>query len=238
MRWRTGLSLVAVLLLCTASDAVAQRGGRGIGRGFGVSPMGLLRVEKVQQEINLRDEQQEQLQAARQEVREALAEQRGDRNFQDLSREERRELFTRIRQERTKAEKEKLAEVLNDQQMARLNEIYLQVAGPQALDDPQVVAALNITDEQKKKIAAAEDEARDKQREAFGEVRDLFQAGDQEAAQKKMAELREQRHAMVLAVLSDEQKQQFEQMKGEAIELSPEELRLASGFGGRRRGGR
>jgi len=244
MRLRTVLGLVAVLMLCAASDAFAQRGGgRGFGRGFGggVSHMGLLRVDKVQEEINLTDEQQDQMQAARQELREARRGQGGRGNFQDLSDEERQEFFARARerrQELNKAEKEKLSGILKDEQMKRLNEIYIQVAGGQALDDADVAAALKITDEQKEKLTAAHDEARDKQREAMGEIRELFQSGDREAIGEKMAEIRKEANTIILAVLTDEQKQQFEEMKGDAIELSQDDLRRASGFGGGRgRGG-
>lgn len=241
MRLQTVLGLAAVAILCVASDAAAQPGqGRGFGRGFGggVSHMGLLRVEKVQEEIDLTDEQQDQVQAARQESREARRGQGGPGNFQDLSDEERQEFFARARerrQELNKAEKEKLSGILKDEQMKRLNEIYIQVAGGQALDDEGVAAALKITDDQKEKLTAAHEEARNMQRE---EMRGLFQSGDREAAQAKMAEVRKKADAIILAVLTDEQKQQFEELKGEAIELSQDDLRRASGFGGGRgRGG-
>ncbi len=137
------------------------------------------------------------------------------------------------RQEQSKAEKEKVAEILSDQQMKRLNEIYIQVAGGQALDDEDVAAALKITDEQNEKLSAARDEARDMQRE---QMRGLFQSGDREAAREKMAEIRKEADAIILAVLTDEQKQEFEQMKGEPLELTQEDLRRASGFGGGRGG--
>lgn len=237
MRLQTVLGLAVVVMLVAASDAAAQRGG---GRGFGgVSHMGLLRVEKVQEEINLTEEQQEEVRAARQELREDREGQGGGgQNFRDLSDAERQEFIARMqerRQERAKAEKEKLASILNEEQMKRLNEIYLQAAGAQALENPEIVAALKITDEQKEKLADAQEEARNTRRE---QMRELFQSGDREAAREKMAEVRKETDAIILAVLTDEQKQQLEQMKGKAIELTQEDLGRASGFGGGRgRGG-
>jgi Spy/CpxP family protein refolding chaperone len=237
MRLRTVLVLAAVLMLCAANDAFAQRGG---GRGFGgVSKMGLLRVEKIQEEINLTDEQQEQVRAARRELRtERDGQGGGGQSFRDLSDEERQEFRARMAeraQQRAKAENEKLAEILEDKQMKRLGEIYIQVVGAEALENAEVVAALKISEEQQEKLETARDEARDKQRES---MRDLFQAGDREAAREKMAELRKETDAIILAVLTDEQKQEFEQMKGESLELTQDDLGRARGFGGGRgRGG-
>ena len=72
MRFRTMLVVGAVLALVVASDAWAQQGRRG-GRGqFGqnVTYIGLLRVEKVREAINVTEEQQQKIQEAGQELAE------------------------------------------------------------------------------------------------------------------------------------------------------------------------
>jgi Spy/CpxP family protein refolding chaperone len=89
MKVQTVLALGAVLTLCVASDALAQRGGGRGGMFGGVSRMGLLRIEKVQEAIKLTDEQQQKAEDARDELRQARGG-RGGQGFQDLSPEERR----------------------------------------------------------------------------------------------------------------------------------------------------
>lgn len=250
MRLKTVLVAGAIVALCTASDALAQRGGRGFFRRLGnnVYYMSLLRVEKVQDAVDLTDDQQQKLEAAGEELAEARRAARGQRggsqSFQDMTDAEREEFFARIRErnaERAKAEKAKVAEILNDGQMKRLGEIFVQVAGADALDDADVAAALKITDDQKEKIAAARDDAQDK---IVEETRDIDDFQERFA---KMAELRTEADKAVLAVLTADQQKQFEDLKGEPLELTQQELnrarrggfgRRGGGRGGRGRGGR
>ncbi|MEC7409875.1 MAG: hypothetical protein VYB72_13735, partial [Planctomycetota bacterium] len=117
------------------------RGGPGGGfgsRGGGGSSMGLLRIEAVQTELEISPAQKEAL--------DKLAEQgRGERpdfgNFREMSEEERREAFEKMRtqaEERAKEMMGQLEEVLLPQQLERLQQISLQIRGVQALEDPEV----------------------------------------------------------------------------------------------------
>jgi hypothetical protein len=244
MKLRSVLVAGAVVALCTASDAWAQ--GRGGGRGFGnnVTYMSLLRVDKIQEEIKVTDEQDGKIEAARDELNEAARAARGQgggfQNFQDLSDEEREQFFAQMRERaaaRAKAEKEKVAEILDDAQMKRLGEIFIQVAGSDALSDADVAAALKVTDEQKEKIQAAQQEARTARREALQDL-------EGEERDAKSEELRKEADKTILALLTADQQTQLNDMKGAALELTDEELSRARrggfgrGGGGGGRGGR
>jgi hypothetical protein len=224
-----------MVLVCGATVAQAQgRGGRGGGGGrFGaVTELGLLNVEAVQKELELLDDQIAKIG----DLTESLRGQgrRGDRpDFQDLSDEQRQQFFEQRRkeaEEMASKAKAELKNILLDDQLVRLQQIYIQAAGSQALVDADVAAKLGLSEDQKSKIATARQEAQAGMRD---QMRELFQSDNREAAQAKIAELRKSADEKVLALLTDEQKQQFESMKGSAFELPPGAL-----FGGRGGGGR
>jgi hypothetical protein len=145
--------------------------------------------------------------------------------------EEQRAEMEKQRLERAKEERAKLAEILLPHQLDRLTEIYVQVAGVEALQDELVAEKLTISDAQKTQIA----EIRRANQEARGEqMRELFGGGgggDPEAARAKMDELRKAGDAKLLAVLSADQQKKFEEMKGKPFKM-PEGFGRG-GFGGR-----
>jgi len=213
------------------------RGGRGPGQG-GAGPrrgrdlLSLLRIEEVRTEIKLEKGQEKSVD----EIAKKLRGERGDRpNFRDLSKEERTKMLAERREaaEKRAAEAKKmLAGVLNEQQLKRLNEIKIQVEGIRALNDDEVAAKLEITDEQQGKIEAAEDANRDKMQEAMQGRRGGRDSGDREAAMKKMEELRKSAESSVLDILTKEQQAQFAAMQGKKFDMPQPR------FGGRGRGNR
>jgi Spy/CpxP family protein refolding chaperone len=98
------------------------------------------------------------------------------------------------------------------------------LAAPQM---PRVQEALKLTDEQKSKFGAIQDE----QREA---MQGLFQGGggDRQAAFQKMTELRTKGNEKAMAVLTSEQKATWKDLTGE-----PFEVRFEGGPGGGGPGG-
>ncbi len=233
MQRRISLVVVAVAVLSVAAchSAYAQgqrgrggRGGAGFGRGGDVAT--LAGIEAVQKEIKADADQVAAIDALREDMRGARGQRGGQQN---LSREERQQLAQQ-REERAKAAREKIAGILKPEQMARLEQISLQVRNTQALADEDVAAKLKLSGDQKEKVAAAIQESNDKMQ---AQMRELFQGGDRAAMREKMAELRKEASESVLAHLTAEQKEQFEAMKGEPFEMP------AGGFGrggGGRRG--
>jgi hypothetical protein len=145
---------------------------------------------------------------------------------EDLARMEQQRL------ERAREEKAKLAEILLPHQSKRLNEIYVQQNGLNALQDEDIAKDLNISEAQKAKLA----EVRDANRTAmFEQMRGGGGApggggGDREAFFARMQEYRKQADAKLLAVLTPDQQKKFEAMKGKPFEM-PENR---GGFGGGR----
>ncbi|MEX0610867.1 MAG: Spy/CpxP family protein refolding chaperone [Pirellulales bacterium] len=226
---RTWLT-VAAMVLALGQEAGAQRGegrsGRG-GRGFGVSPVRLVaESEEVQAALNITPEQKEKAieisDQLREDTRGVFQQQRG--NFREM---------------RTEMEKlardasAKLAEVLDAQQQKRLMGISVQVNGAAALGDPGMAKELSITEEQKAKLAEVREEVMRSMRDAFQEMRD--QDLSREEMRAKLNELRADTDKKLLAVLTTEQQQRFEALKGEPVEIDLSQFR--GGFEGRGRRG-
>ena len=220
-------AVVAVVAVFLTVDAWAQAQGRGRSGFSRYYQMSLLGIEKVQKELGLSEDQIKNIQT----MQDAAGANRGQRERgQQLSAEERQKRNEETRKRSTE-QQEKLAKILSEDQANRLNQIYVQVAGMGALRDPTVAEKLGLSEAQSTKIQEASDNMRTKMRE-------LFQTGDREQARAKMSELRKQADDDTLAVLTDDQKKMFAEMKGKPFELSPGALRGGrGGAGGGGRGG-
>ncbi len=246
---RTKLMVFAAVLLM-ASVAFAQpgqgrrggaggfgRGGAGFGGGFGGGgPLALLRMEEVQKELELTDEQKSEIQKLAESQRGQRG-QGGDRqNFQNLSQEERQQRFAQLREQaeaRAKETREKLAEILLPHQSERLDQLVIQQQGINALNNPEVQAKLELTDDQKEKLRQVPQELREQ----------LFQGGgrgegDAQARREQFEKFRTEMESKMLAVLTDAQKQKFEELKGKKFDFpQPTFGQRGGGQRGQRRGG-
>lgn len=216
---KTCLSLVVAVAACLTftSMASAQRGPGGPGGfGRGMGGLGLLRMEEVQKELGITDDQKSSITKLQEDLR-------GERPQGRPSEEERAKLREQMEARATK-ENEELAKVLKPEQLKRLHEIKLQVAGWAALANPEVSKELAITDEQKEKITKLTEESR-------AAMRGLFAGGSggADGSREKIAEARKAADEKYAAVLTDDQKKKFEELKGAKFTM-PE--------GGRRPGGR
>ncbi len=227
------LALVFVAVFATSVFAQEERGGRGRGGfggpgggrpgGFGGDPIiGLLAVEPVREEIEMMPDQVEALTKLREQ---STSGRDGNFDFRSASEEERTKFFADL-QKRQKELREKLDEVLLPEQLERLEEISLQTRGTMALMDPEIAAKLNITEEQKAKFEEIRNKSGERMREVFG-------SGDRDKMREEMAKVRKESDDASLAVLTAEQRKQFDEMKGEPFEM-PEGT--FGGFGGGRGG--
>lgn len=206
---RVVLSAGALAIVFTLyRPAWAQSGGGGAARVriFLQPAVSIAQLEEVQQELNLTDEQKQQVAALNDELN-----QRRREAFQNAAGD-----WDKVRAEIAKIYKEthdKFAKQLDEAQQKRLQEIYLQVNGPLALQNEEVASALNVTEEQQEKFEQVANEMRDAFMNAG--LRDM----SQEEAAKKVDELLDQRDEKMLAVLTDEQRSQLEEMKGETLDV-------------------
>jgi len=207
MKYFARLLLALALAAVVAPEAWAQRGqGRGGGlgsfRGQGGNSLFLLTQKSVQDELKLSADQIKTVEEQMEKQRESFA------GLRDLSREERQKKM----EERAKANQAVLSEILKEDQLKRFKQISLQQRGAQALSDPDVSQALNLTAEQNDRVKAIQDGAQ-------SEMRELFQAGaaggDRQELQKKAAQLRNSINEKAHAVLTTEQQAKWKELTGE-----------------------
>lgn len=229
--------LLAATCTVSLSAQGRGRGGGGFGMGGG-SGLQLVTNEAVQKELGISEEQVAKITSINEKIRqEVQAGQAGGVNFQDLqqlSEEERAKRMAEIRAQMTEASKKineklkpQLAEVLDSQQMERLNQIVWQVAGSQALLDPALASALKLNKEQQEKLTAISKEFADKQQELFA----AGAGGDFQERFARMRELNEARDKQAIDVLTADQREQYEKLKGKPFDVA--QLRGGSrGLGG------
>jgi len=214
------LAALGLVLLLTSSASAQFRGMR-----FPPSLQNIfmLRGEAVQKELNVTDEQKKtlselaaQLQAEAMEIISGL---------QDLSPEEQKEHMPELMKmvgDKGKEIQEKVDKVLDQKQLARMKELSLQSRGAAALEDDEVAAVLKISDEQKTKLIEVREEGSKKMEEAMAALRGGGGGGDAGDMRKKMMDMRKELGDKALAVLSTEQKEQFEKMKGAKFTFPPQ----------------
>jgi Spy/CpxP family protein refolding chaperone len=219
------LAAVAVaMFVATAQVADAQpeggrrgRGGPG-GRGFPVSSVRLATADEVQAALKLSDEQKGKVAEINDKLRDDVREVfQGGGGFEEMQ---------KLNQEASA----KLAEAFDESQQKRLMGILIQVNGPNALVEPAVMKELNVTDEQKTKLADIRESNMGSFRDAFQEMRD--QDLSREEMRAKFDELRTDADKKLLTVLTSEQQAQLEALKGEPVEIDMSQFRGPGGRGG------
>lgn len=230
--------LVALSVTAFAQPGRGGPGGRGpggpggFGGGFGGfggggndGGMGLLRDENVQKDLELVDEQKTKLTALAEKVREDMRAQFQGFDFgslRDLSEEERTAKFAEMREKSQKvvtAAQSELDQILLPHQKERLKQITVQSQlrrqdTSEALTSGALAEQLGITDEQKEKLRAKQEEVQASIREKFEKIR-------QEAQND------------LFSVLTPEQQAKLKSMIGSPITFSPPQF----GFGGGGPGG-
>ena len=211
--------LVIVAVTALVGSAMAQPGGgggrgqRGGGRGGNMNtPVGLLNRADVQKDLAITDDQKAKLTEIRTSSRQKMQDARqaaGD------DQQAMRAAMTKVTEE---ISKEQLA-VLTDDQKKRLTEIFIQVRGTQSILNADVQKAIELTDDQKTKIA----DLQKRQQQANQEIRakQQDQTIDQQEAQAQM-----QKNNKVLAeelekVLTDAQKAKLKDMGGKPFVADP-----------------
>ncbi len=237
-----GLSLVAL----HAESAWAQGGGRGGGRrgGFGRGfrnnhQVELATLPEVQADLKLTDEQKTKVADLNDEYRDERRAQRGGGGggfgggFSPEAREAQAKLDADFAS--------RLNEILDDAQDARILGIFAQVNGTATLNNAAIADALELSDDERAKLAEVADEQRQAMFDSFQDFQDMTD----DERREKLDELAKARDAALLAALTDAQRAKFDELKGEALEVDLEPLQRGrggrgggfGGGGGGRRGG-
>ncbi len=202
------------IALGMATPASAQ-----LGKGFQIPPavrnIFMLRTEQVQKELKLTDEQNSQIDDLAIQLQSDALELFS--SMQDLSDEERKTELPNLMKKFGEKGKELQAKVdgfLNAEQNARMKELSLQQRDAEALGDEDVISALKLTDDQKKKLRDVQEEAARQVEEALKPLLGGGGGGDLGDIKTKMEKMRKELSEKALAVLTSEQKAKFEKMKG------------------------
>jgi hypothetical protein len=215
--------LIALLLIATAADAQSWRGPRGRGpfggRGAPGGLLFLVSVDAVQDELAVTAEQRElleSLQADLSDQRRGLFARRfagppepGDRN-------ERSDEIQQGMEKLNRQGDELVTAILEPNQTERLQQLRLQHEGVRAFERPEIVKDLGLSDSQLAKIRQMRDEVQP--RGAENEVEDA-PAIDRRAD-------RGQLESRILAVLTNQQIEDWEKMKGKEFEFPERVSRL------------
>jgi Spy/CpxP family protein refolding chaperone len=270
IRW---VGVLAVVL--AASPVFAQRGGDfGGGRGMGFggfgggraggSPLLLLGSSAVQEELALTADQKSQVESLVNQMREAMRPPEGSdfQSLRELPDDQRRAKFEELGKQREQQMakvntdfKPKFAEILDDVQLRRLQQISWQSQGIAALRDSEMASALGLSQDQQDKISAIQ---RDYQEKLTGGRGTRGPAGDRGRGEggdrgtgspeanrapgggrgnfEQFREAMTKRDADVIAVLTEEQQAKYKQLKGPEFDLSKLRSGRTRGFG--RPGGR
>ena len=169
-----------------------------------VTAVQLLQLAGVQKELKLTEEQL----AKAQSIYEKLAIGRGQ--VMATTPKEGGKRGPKIAELSKKADTE-VESLLDPTQDKRMTELLLQVNGANELDKDNIQSALHFTDEQKKKLSDVRREIAKARREARSNP-----DGDRWAMN---VELQKNADAKLLDVLTPQQKEQFEEMKGEKLEI-------------------
>lgn len=214
-RFMTALATVAIVCLF-ASEASAQRGGRGMGQMMQMltrlaSP--ILAMDEVQEELEFTDEQKEEIGAKAKEMSESLM---GDfREAMSGGGDSDMSAIEELVDEMVEKESEIIGK-LNDDQKKRLKQLQYQRMAMGIFENEAAAKELGLSDDQKTTIKDANEAMQTKRREAMQEA---MESGDRGAVREIMQELAEELQKTVMDALTDEQKEKLEEMKGEDFEF-------------------
>ena len=199
-------------------EAQAPEGRRGGGMGQRDSILGLLGREEVQKELKLNEEQLSKVTELSEKLRAESREQFSSlRDIQD--REQRQAKMAEMTNEMDRKVRDALRDVLEREQTMRLYQIRMQVRPvTDSLANEYVANRLQLTEDQKAKLAEMAKDVQAQLAEMRGGMRDADES-QRADMRRKQRDIRSGADEKALAVLTDQQKEAFEKMKGEKFEL-------------------
>ena len=205
---------VRIQVLPVKGGAVQIRSSAGY---FSRNNLYTLRIQQVQQELKLDDDQKS-------EVLEAITELTKGRKdayakARKLQGAERTKAFRGLQKKFAEDGNKKTKEILDPKQLARLKQITLWLSGIRVLQDPKVQKELKLDEDQTKEIAQVQKDANEKRQKEFKKLRGAGKKFDikkyRELSTKIMAEIEKN----TMAVLTKSQRDQLTKMRGKKFEM-------------------
>lgn len=231
MSWIRNFVLFAVMLFAAASIAQGQESGKPDQGNLHITmdnpkmALGVLACEWVQNEIRLTKEQKRKLQPLPDELSQESA--RIDEHWRNLPAEQRTdEAFMRAHDQAVAATQTKLEAILLSDQIHRLEEIMFQLIGSAIFLEPDIAAALGLSDiQQEAHMRILDVKRRAIQSILPGPEVNLFlmDAREQYKLRLKISEKEHQLEADAMTnslnVLTPRQKMLFHEMKGKDVNV-------------------
>lgn len=177
--------------------------------------------DEVRKELAISEEQAKEIEEAFKPFEELNGDFRESRNLDREDQQKRQQEIFKKGVEESKLAEEKLNRILKSEQRVRWKQLWLQLQGAQVLLQPEVAKGLGLTGEQQDKMR--EIAASLRPRPGQPKLQDL----SQQERQQFFADLnarREKAQLDMLAVLTDEQKAKFSEMKGNEFPFPPQRL--------------
>jgi Spy/CpxP family protein refolding chaperone len=211
--------LVAAILAISTTEVTAQDRGRALAfRTGGESPNDptyLLASKSVQKELALTDSQKASFQKLRDTESSSHPFSGGA-----LIGQSQEDIQKKLEQHATE-NRSRVFNLLTPQQIARLNEINIQVAGVAALSFVDVAEKLGLTAEQKTKLKTLAGEARRKQDDLNATTNGKpVEASKRPAYKQKLDQITAERKKQAFAVLTDDQQAKFKKLQGKNFDTS------------------
>ena len=230
MRFTRGAVAAVLVAGLGGLTALAQPpgGGRGMGM-FGGGSARLVNSKAVQKELKVNEEQAAKLKelAARQQEKMRSLFQGGNVD---------REKIGEVMAEQAKEAEKEIAAILKEDQVKRLKQIEVQVAGSFAFGIPRVKEALKISDEQAEKIqdiGRSSFKERQELNEEFGIKGFGGRPDDPDKAKeydKKLAAITKDVMDKIMGTMSDDQKKAYKELTGEAVDVAAIQRESAGQF--------
>ena len=193
----------------------------------GTDPLQLLQNSQIQQELDISDEQNAKLIGLEKEFRSKIDQTISGVKLQELYKEEQKPERERIQgeiQQHIQETRTELETILQPDQLKRMRGIFLQIYGWGVLTRYDLSEDLKLTSEQEEKLDNIEEQMLAKM-QANWEVppKNNPQERNKVIAQnrQRMEQIIKNSNEESLAILTPEQKQNLETIKGEKFELDP-----------------
>jgi Spy/CpxP family protein refolding chaperone len=221
-RMQNVLVSVTVLMMAAAfvvaADAPARRRGGSRGGRSRSSLLGLLSLEQVQKELKIQKADVAKIKAVSDKLRADMRKQYTElRKIEDATK--RRAKYAELRTQYDSNSRKQLQDVLSREQMIRLYQIRSQYRPvTDTLASKYIAEKLKLTDDQKTKIAKVGADSQTKRYAIYRTLRDADEK-KRTAARKQLGEISAQADKDALELLTKEQKELFEKMKGKKFEI-------------------
>ena len=216
----TALTVTSV----TAQQPKQGKGGFGGGMMGGGGALGLIRSKTVQDDVKITEDQSSKLKDWAKDYMPKMQEMMKSK-MEGIDQSQFREKMPAIMAELSKETYKELAGVLKPEQIARLKQIEIQVAGNRAFAMPAVTEALKLKDDQKDKLKDVTDSAQKETMDLGQEYGSRFGQPPMDAEKakefnKKMAAINDETMKKVTALLSDDQKKAWKGLTGATIDVA------------------